>query len=111
MIVSVGIQVVNLMMLNELQIKKRVKHGKQAAVEDKSMKKTYHSFESGKDAIDDAGMLLGQQAFLDLTDQQNDEFVYIYWKLDFLVNVASSYLCGLLYCVGDKDQVRFGLFS
>ncbi|PGH32604.1 hypothetical protein GX50_04578 [[Emmonsia] crescens] len=78
MIVSVGIQVVNLMMLNELQIKKRVKHGKQAAVEDKSMKKTYHSFESGKDAIDDAGMLLGQQAFLDLTDQQNDEFVYIY---------------------------------
>ncbi|KKZ61369.1 hypothetical protein EMCG_04014 [[Emmonsia] crescens] len=43
-----------------------------------SMRKTYHSRMSGKDAIDDAGMLLGQQAFLDLTDQQNDEFVYIY---------------------------------
>ncbi|EGC42053.1 MFS transporter [Histoplasma capsulatum var. duboisii H88] len=74
LIMSIGIQVINLMVLNKLQSQTRVNRGKQATIDEQSMANKYHSAGSGKDVHGG----LGQQASLDLTDRQNDEFVYIY---------------------------------
>lgn len=62
------IQLANLMFLNKLQARKRVKNGKKAVIHDASMDTTYVQAEA-----DD----IGEHAF-DLTDRKNDEFVYIY---------------------------------
>nr|ADG21977.1 major facilitator superfamily transporter [Cordyceps tenuipes]ADG21980.1 major facilitator superfamily transporter [Cordyceps tenuipes] len=76
------IQWANLIMLNKLQEKKRVQNGKEAKVVDHSMQEHYHDIESENEAIgSEEGMpeqRLGQNAFKDLTDRENDEFVYIY---------------------------------
>lgn len=85
LIASVGLQLGNLIFLNQMQKKKRVKNGKKAEVHDYSMDDHYH------DVDDDAsqqqeeqgdgnvhGHRLGENAFRDLTDRKNDEFVYIY---------------------------------
>lgn len=63
----VGLQVVNLMVLNKWQSRKRVQNGKNAEIVDTSMVDRYVNEEEG----------LGSHAF-DLTDRKNDEFVYIY---------------------------------
>ncbi|GAB7365477.1 hypothetical protein MBLNU230_g6550t1 [Neophaeotheca triangularis] len=68
----VGLQLVNLVYLNKRQEKKRVANNKPAKIKDLSMTRTY---ETGGGADDDE---LGGQAFLDLTDRKNDEFVYVY---------------------------------
>ncbi|KAG6010407.1 hypothetical protein E4U21_006971 [Claviceps maximensis] len=74
----------NLILLNKLQEKKRVRNGKTAKILDRSMESTYHAIGSGQDndeevTLQDAsGHRLGDQAFLDLTDRENDEFIYIY---------------------------------
>ena len=87
------IQVGNLMFLNRLQAKKRVKNGKQALIKDRSMDEKYHAVDEDEEILDEVGgsalgteggdvshgrKKLGEQAFLDLTDRKNDEFVYIY---------------------------------
>jgi predicted MFS family arabinose efflux permease len=87
------LQWANLVFLNKLQERKRVRNGKPAKMVDHSMQNQYHDFEEDNaDAIVETGMAehtvaasegelherVGQQAFLDLTDRQNDEFVYIY---------------------------------
>ncbi|EHK21561.1 uncharacterized protein TRIVIDRAFT_52696 [Trichoderma virens Gv29-8] len=69
LVAVVAIQWANLIVLNKLQEKKRVRNGKKAKVVD-------HSMDSAYKAMDETR--LGEQAFLDLTDRQNDEFVYIY---------------------------------
>ncbi|KAJ9113007.1 hypothetical protein QFC22_006103 [Naganishia vaughanmartiniae] len=51
--------------LNRRKEKERVAHGKPAKLDDRSMKQSY---EAG-----DAGDILGQNAFLDMTDKENDE--------------------------------------
>lgn len=69
------IQLANLMFLNKLQSRKRVTNGKSAVIHDASMDAKYHEEEA---AADGSGRKLGENAFLDLTDRKNDEFVYIY---------------------------------
>lgn len=84
----------NLLFLNKLQERMRVRNGKPAKMVDHSMQDRYHDFEEDNaDAIIETGTAeqhtaaavegemherVGQQAFLDLTDRENDEFVYIY---------------------------------
>ncbi|KAL6246167.1 hypothetical protein RBB50_007320 [Rhinocladiella similis] len=67
------IQLVNLMFLNKLQSKTRVKNGKPAVIKDLSMEDKYVAMDET-----DGGQRLGDKAFLDLTDRKNDEFTYIY---------------------------------
>jgi hypothetical protein len=62
------IQLANLMVLNKMQAKKRVAHGKAAVIHDASMEDRYVGIENEG---------VGEHAF-DLTDRKNDEFVYIY---------------------------------
>lgn len=70
------LQVLNLRFLNTLQEKKRVKNGKPAKIVDSSMKNNYESLENAPGGENGAqGTPLGANAFLDLTDRQNDEFV------------------------------------
>ena len=84
------IQAANLMFLNKLQERKRVKNGKPAKLKDRSMEDKYHDAD---DEVDEASIgvkegdltappghhtKIGDQAFLDLTDRKNDEFIYIY---------------------------------
>lgn len=77
------IQWANLVMLNKLQEKRRVRNGKAAKVIDRSMEDRYHDFQDELDNNTETGGVvpeqrLGQNAFKDLTDRENDEFVYIY---------------------------------
>lgn len=80
LIAVVLIQFVNLMMLNKWHSKKRVENGKPAKIQDLSMQDKYTAWE--EDSETEAGTSghkrLGNDAFLDLTDVKNDEFVYIY---------------------------------
>ncbi|UKZ68734.1 uncharacterized protein TrAtP1_009756 [Trichoderma atroviride] len=91
LVAVVAIQWANLIVLNKLQSKKRVRNGKKAVVVDHSMDATYRAMDDSNDEevvvadgnaagntehVGDAR--LGEQAFLDLTDRENDEFVYIY---------------------------------
>jgi hypothetical protein len=69
MLAAIGIQFLNLWFLNKLQRKKRVANGKPARYTDRSMEHTYTAGE---------GDGLGENDLLDLTDRQNDEFVYVY---------------------------------
>lgn len=73
------IQWVNLIFLNKLQERKRVRNGKPAKMVDHSMQSHYHDIEEfNADGEQGANQTVGEQAFLDLTDRENDEFVYIY---------------------------------
>lgn len=68
---AVIIQVVNLVLLNRAQEKKRVAREKPAKLHDHSMGEKY------VDITVDNEPYVGNFAFADLTDKQNDEFVYI----------------------------------
>ena len=97
------IQWANLVFLNRLQERRRVKNGKVGRLVDRSMANKYHGMEDETD--DESGMVVGgaegvkdvdgagaeatgarhrdekavgRNAFMDLTDRENDEFVYIY---------------------------------
>ncbi|OTA24933.1 hypothetical protein BTJ68_12306 [Hortaea werneckii EXF-2000] len=84
------LQAANLVFLNKLQARKRVKAGKPAKIVDHSMESRYHDVDEQPDLA--VGMAegdgdverrvgevrLGQHAFEDLTDRQNDEFIYVY---------------------------------
>ncbi|KAH6611372.1 mfs transporter [Trichoderma cornu-damae] len=81
----IAIQWANLIFLNKMQAKARVHHGKQAEVIDRSMQDHYHTARHHGDRVlqdtegaGEKGGHLGQNAILDLTDRENDEFVYIY---------------------------------
>ncbi|OJJ45106.1 hypothetical protein ASPZODRAFT_70509 [Penicilliopsis zonata CBS 506.65] len=67
------IQWANLFVLNRFQEKRRVRNGKPAKLVDHSMQSEYHGFD--EEVVDTH---VGENAFLDLTDRENDEFVYIY---------------------------------
>lgn len=71
-----------LFFLNKRKEKERVANGKPARLEDLSMRAQYsaredHQAEPGEDGVTE-GPRLGENAFADLTDRQNDEFVYTY---------------------------------
>lgn len=70
------LQLANLMFLNKMQGRKRVKNGKQERLIDHSMMDQYEDINAENES--GAGVRLGDQAFLDLTDRKNDEFVYVY---------------------------------
>ncbi len=78
LVVVVLLQVANLVVLNKLQARDRVKHGKKAVIHDTSMDDKYHAIDSDSAAESEHGPRLGNNAFLDLTDRKNDEFLYIY---------------------------------
>lgn len=69
------IQLANLMFLNKMQGRKRVANGKKAIIHDTSMDDKYHEEEATAEGTEQK---FGDNAFLDLTDRKNDEFVYIY---------------------------------
>jgi hypothetical protein len=71
LVAVVGIQTVNLMFLNKLHKRSRVKDGKPAEIKDHSMDETYVAHSEGNEG-------LGGNAFLDLTDRKNNEFIYVY---------------------------------
>lgn len=73
------LQWANLWLLNKQQARRRVRNGKKAEIVDHSMENHYH--EMGEDNNEEAGhetVQVGDNAFQDLTDRENDEFVYIY---------------------------------
>jgi MFS family permease len=79
------LQLANLIFLNKMQERKRVKNGKPAKIKDLSMEERYHDSEpeevevvGGNVEAQQQHARIGDQAFLDLTDRKNDEFVYIY---------------------------------
>lgn len=72
LIAIICMQTVNLFFLNKMQERKRVRNGKPAKIHDSSMEHRYVA------ASDNDGVQLGENAFLDMTDTQNDEFVYVY---------------------------------
>lgn len=92
LVAVVFIQWANLMVLNKLQKKKRVKNGKKAKMVDRSMQDRYHDMDQDGSGDVESGVVgegtgdvtarpetrLGGNAFLDMTDRDNDEFIYIY---------------------------------
>jgi hypothetical protein len=74
LLATIGLQVVNIYFLNKMQERKRVQNGKPTKIRDLSME---HRYTSGVQETE-TGEQLGQNAFLDLTDSKNDEFVYVY---------------------------------
>ncbi|RJE25696.1 Major Facilitator Superfamily [Aspergillus sclerotialis] len=78
MVAIVLIQWANLMVLNKMQARRRVRNGKRAEVVDHSMQDRYHGMEEDNMVEEAETEQVGNNAFLDLTDRENDEFVYIY---------------------------------
>ncbi|KAL2756078.1 hypothetical protein ACRALDRAFT_1050650 [Sodiomyces alcalophilus JCM 7366] len=74
LIAIVGLQVAWLFFLNKRQERRRVKNGKPAKLRDLSME---HRYVSNREE-GETGAPLGENAFKDLTDSKNDEFVYVY---------------------------------
>ncbi|KAF4122880.1 putative arabinose efflux permease, MFS family [Geosmithia morbida] len=70
----VGLLTVNLWVLNRFQEHRREQNGKPRKLRDLSMENRYTS---ERQETED-GVQLGTNAFKDLTDRENDEFVYIY---------------------------------
>jgi hypothetical protein len=68
----VVLQVVYLVLLNKRQTRRRVAHGKAARIHDHSMEDQYVDMRAQN------AETIGGLAFADLTDCQNDEFVYVY---------------------------------
>ncbi|KAI0974674.1 major facilitator superfamily domain-containing protein [Xylaria arbuscula] len=87
------LQAVNLAFLNKMQERRRVQNGKPAKIKDTSMSDTYQDLAadessdgvdgaSGDAAVAEQGAAgqsnrIGQNAFTDMTDRENDEFVYV----------------------------------
>lgn len=81
LVAVIFIQWANLLFLNKMQEKRRVRNGKPAKMVDRSMQDNYHDMrasDSEAQAEDAGAAHLGDKSFSDITDGQNDEFVYIY---------------------------------
>lgn len=76
LVAVVIIQAGNLVFLNKFQARKRVANGKKAVFHDRSMDDKYAG--SDAESVMEGERRLGDNAFLDLTDRKNDEFVYVY---------------------------------
>jgi MFS family permease len=75
LVAVVLIQWANLVLLNKLQEKKRVRNGKPAKMVDRSMQNHFHGVGGDEE---DMQQEVGANGLLDITDRDNDEFVYIY---------------------------------
>jgi hypothetical protein len=69
-------QLVNLMVLNRMQEKKRVQSGKKAVLHDRSMDEQFVSYDDDNETEDSQQQSMA--AALDLTDRKNPDFIYIY---------------------------------
>jgi hypothetical protein len=69
----VGLQVIDVAYLNKRKEAQRVKNGKPAKIKDLSMAKHFEMMGQEAEAAH-----MGDNAFLDMTDQENDEFIYVY---------------------------------
>ncbi|KAK1145071.1 hypothetical protein N8T08_004500 [Aspergillus melleus] len=78
MVAVVFIQWANLWVLNKMQEKRRVRNGKPAKIVDRSMQTGYEVSEEVAEEAGQEATELGRNAFNDMTDRENDEFVYIY---------------------------------
>lgn len=76
LLVVIALQLANLMWLNRRQQVRRVQNGKPTILHDHSMEERYVDINAGN--LGENGARLGQKAFADLTDRENDEFVYLY---------------------------------
>lgn len=76
LVAVIALQVLNLKVLNKLHQRSRVQAGKQAVITDHSMRNEFA--EEDQETEVEEGRSLGDNAFLDLTDRRNNEFVYIY---------------------------------
>jgi MFS family permease len=73
MIALIGVQVVNLMRLNKKQARRRVANGKNAVIVDRSMTTNLEIDKRTEQEVAE-----DRAEVLDLTDKENDEFVYVY---------------------------------
>ncbi|EAW12313.1 putative MFS transporter [Aspergillus clavatus NRRL 1] len=73
LVAVVFLQWADLFVLNKLQEKKRVQNGKPAKMVDRSMQDQYQ--QEDEEGLEQE---MGSNGLLDLTDRENDEFVYIY---------------------------------
>ncbi|KFY94065.1 hypothetical protein V498_04077 [Pseudogymnoascus sp. VKM F-4517 (FW-2822)] len=74
MMVLLGVQIANLMWLNKKQEKRRIANGKSGVIVDRSMTTNVNVDSKTQEAE-----VLGERAeVFDLTDKENDEFVYVY---------------------------------
>ncbi|KZO94328.1 MFS general substrate transporter [Calocera viscosa TUFC12733] len=72
------IQIFNLMFLNKLKEKQRVANGKPAKLRDLSMTKHYVQEDETEGTVEGGDRRQwGANAFADMTDKQNDEFLYV----------------------------------
>ncbi|KAK4050155.1 hypothetical protein OIV83_003726 [Microbotryomycetes sp. JL201] len=71
----VAIQAFNILWLNKRKADQRERNGKPRNIKDLSMQKKFAT--EDEDATEEKQYGLGEQAFLDLTDKENDEFVYV----------------------------------
>ena len=74
----VFIQWGNLWFLNQQQARRRVLNGKSAQIIDHSMQSNFHGIEENTDEAGQEVAHAGSNVAEDLTDRENDEFVYIY---------------------------------
>ncbi|KAI1339769.1 MFS general substrate transporter [Xylariaceae sp. FL0016] len=90
MAASAVIQALNLAFLNKMQERRRVRNGKPAKIKDTSMQDEYHDIDASPDMDPSEGVAegaqaelglshqrIGENAFADMTDRENDEFVYV----------------------------------
>ncbi|KAK7056307.1 hypothetical protein VNI00_002860 [Paramarasmius palmivorus] len=71
LILTIGLTAANLAWLNKKKEKQRVANGKPAKIKDMSMARKFDN----KETVDN--QKLGENAFLDMTDRENDEFIYV----------------------------------
>lgn len=78
LIAVIGMQTAVLVLLNKMQERRRVANGKPRKIKDMSMRHHYEPATESEEGDGEGDVRLGENAFKDLTDRQNDEFVYVY---------------------------------
>jgi len=86
MVIAVVLQVGNLVLLNQQHERMRVTNGKPARIHDWSMEEHVHHHNHSEEEEEREGegegeereRGLGRQAFADMTDRENDEFIFVY---------------------------------
>ena len=73
----IGLQVINLFFLNRVQEHRREQNGKPRKIHDHSMNTRFIAAAPVEEEAVNTNVL-GENAFLDMTDRENDEFVYVY---------------------------------
>ncbi|KAM0788138.1 hypothetical protein ACM66B_001303 [Microbotryomycetes sp. NB124-2] len=75
LMVIVAVQAFNILWLNKRKADQRERNGKPRDIKDLSMQKKFATEE--QDSSNEKQYGLGEQAFLDMTDKENDEFIYV----------------------------------